>query len=130
MQPLAVGEKTYHARIRRTALSIYRQQSRILYNSTMEIGKFTKNESTNDSDNQPRRAEASHKDRLGEATIAQKQWSGGSRVIKIHSAIPGGGVSKKKVSRLADRLSGKKACLVVRVNHSVVSVADLCCCLV
>ena len=59
MQPLAVGEKTYHARIRRTALSIYRQQSRILYNSTMEIGKFTKNESTNDSDNQPRRAEAS-----------------------------------------------------------------------
>lgn len=25
----------------------------------MEIGKFTKNESTNDSDNQPRRAEAS-----------------------------------------------------------------------
>ena len=59
MQPLAVGEKTYQARIRRTALSIYRQQSRILYNSTMEIGKFTKNESTNDSDNQPRRAEAS-----------------------------------------------------------------------
>ena len=55
----AVGEKTYQARIRRTALSIYRQQSRILYNSTMEIGKFTKNESTNDSDNQPRRAEAS-----------------------------------------------------------------------
>ncbi|MGN0488622.1 MAG: hypothetical protein ACI4HO_05130, partial [Ruminococcus sp.] len=59
MQPLAVGEKTYQARIMRTALSIYRQQSRILYNSTMEIGKFTKNESTNDSDNQPRRAEAS-----------------------------------------------------------------------
>ena len=59
MQPLAVGEKTYQARIRRTALSIYRQQSRILYNSTMEIGKFTKNESTNDSDNQPRRAEVS-----------------------------------------------------------------------
>ncbi|CDE40998.1 unknown [Prevotella sp. CAG:279] len=64
------------------------------------------------------------------AAIAQKQWSGGSRVIKIHSAIPGGGVSKKKVSRWADRLSGKKACLVVRVNHNVVSVADLCCCLV
>ena len=59
MQPYDVGEKTYQARIRRTALSIYRQQSRILYNSTMEIGKFTKNESTNDSDNQPRRAEAS-----------------------------------------------------------------------
>ena len=39
MQPLAVGEKTYHARIRRTALSIYRQQPRIRYNSTMEIGK-------------------------------------------------------------------------------------------
>lgn len=71
-----------------------------------------------------------NKDRLSEATIAQKQWSGGSRVIKIHSAIPGGGVSKKKVSRWADRLSGKKACLVIRVNHSVVSVSDLSCCLV
>ena len=46
-----------------------------------------------------------HKERLDEATIAQKQWSGGSRVIKIHSAVPGGGESKKKVSRLADRLS-------------------------
>ena len=69
-----------------------------------------------------------HKYRLGEATIVQKQRSGGSRVIKIHSAVPGGGESKKKVSRLADRLSGKKACLVVRVNHSVVSVANTCCC--
>lgn len=69
-----------------------------------------------------------NKDRLGEAAIAQKQWSGDSRVIKIHFAVPGGGESKKKVSRLADRLSGKKACLVVRVNHNVVSVADLSCC--
>ena len=94
----------------------------------MEIGKFTKNESTNDSDNQPRRAEESHKEWLGEAAIAQKPWSCGSRVIKIYSAVPGGGESKKKVSRLADRLSGKKACLVVRVNHNVVSVADLSCC--
>ena len=42
MQPLAVGEKTYQARIRKTALSIYRQQPRILYNSTMEIGKVNK----------------------------------------------------------------------------------------
>ena len=49
-------------------------------------------------------------------------------MIKIHSAVTGGGESKKKVSRLADRLSGKKACLVVRVNHNVVSVADLSCC--
>ena len=71
-----------------------------------------------------------NKDRLSEAAIAQKQRSGGSRMIKIHSAVPGGGESKKKVSRLADRLSGKKACLVVRVNHNVVCVADLCCCLV
>ena len=70
-----------------------------------------------------------NKERLGDAAIAQTQRSGGSRMIKIHSAIPGGGESKKKVSRLADRLSGKKACLV-SVNHSVVSVADLCCCLV
>lgn len=70
------------------------------------------------------------KDRLGKTTIAQTQRCGGSRMIKIHSAVPGGGESKKKVSRLADRLSGKKACLIVRVNHSVVSVADLSCCLV
>ena len=70
------------------------------------------------------------KDRLGKKAIAQTQRSGCSRMIKIHSAVPGGGESKKKVSRLADRLSGKKACLVVRVNHSVVSVSDLCCCLV
>ena len=34
-------------------------------------------------------------------------------MIKIHSSVTGGGESKKKVSRLADRLSGKKACLVV-----------------
>ena len=70
-----------------------------------------------------------NKDRLGEAAIVQQQRSGGSRMIKIHSAVLGGGESKKKVSRLADRLSGKKACLV-SVNHRVVSVADLCCCLV
>ena len=70
------------------------------------------------------------KDRLGKTAIAQTQQSGGSRMFKIHSAVPGGGERKKKVSRLADRLSGKEACLVVRVNHSVVSVADLSCCLV
>ena len=85
MQPLAVGEKTYQARMRRTSLSIYRQQPRIHYNSTMEIDKFTKNGGRNVSGNQPLRAEESHKDRLGEATIAQKQRSGGSRMIKIHS---------------------------------------------
>lgn len=62
------------------------------------------------------------------AAIAQTQRSGGSRMIKIHSAVPVGGEGKKKVSRLADRLSGKKACLVVRVNHSVVSVANTCYC--
>ena len=68
------------------------------------------------------------KDRLGKTTISQTQRSGGSRMIKIHSAVTGGGESKKKVSRLADRLSGKKACLIVRVNHSVVCVANSCCC--
>ena len=87
-----------------------------------KLAKFTKNESTNDSD---KRAD---KDRLGKTANAQTQQSGGSRMIKIHSSVTGGGESKKKVSRLADRLSGKKACLVVRVNHSVVSVADTCCC--
>ena len=70
------------------------------------------------------------KDRLGKTAIAQTQQSGGSRMIKIRSAVLCGGESKKKVSLLADRLSGKKACLVVSVNHSVVSVANLCCCLV
>ena len=69
-----------------------------------------------------------YKDRLGKTAITQTQRCGGSRMIKIHYAVPVGGEGKKKVSRLADRLSGKKACLVVRVNHSVVSVADLCCC--
>ena len=68
-----------------------------------------------------------NKERLEEAAIAQKQRNGGSRVIKIHSAVPGGGESKKKVSRLADRLFGNEACLV-SVNHSVVSVTDLFCC--
>ena len=84
---------------------------------------------TSATSNHARRKRAD-KDRLGKAAIAQTQRCGGSRKIKIHSAVPGGGEGKKKVSRLADRLSGKKACLVVRVNHSVVSVADLCCCLV
>ena len=131
MQPLAVGEKTYQARIRRTALSIYRQQPRILYNSTMEIGKVheerkcqSQRQSTTPGGSEPTKTGSE------KAAIAQTQQSCGSRMIKIHSAVPGGGESKKKVSRLADRLSGKKACLVVRVNHSVVSVADLCCCLV
>ena len=82
---------------------------------------------TSATSNHARRKRAD-KDRLGKAAIAQTQRSGGSRMIKIRSAVPGGGESKKKVSRLADRLSGKKACLVIRVNHNVVSVADLCCC--
>lgn len=44
MQPInGVGEKTYQARMRRTTLSIYRQQPRIHYNSTMGSNKFTKN---------------------------------------------------------------------------------------
>ena len=131
MQPLAVGEKTYHARIRRTALSIYRQQPRILYNSTMEIGKVHRErkcqrqrQSTTPGGSEPTKNGSEKRQSYN------KQRSCGSRMIKIHSAIPGSGESKKKVSRLADRLSGKKACLVVRVNHSVVSVADLCCCLV
>lgn len=115
----------------RTALSIYRQQPRIRYNSTMEIGKVhderkyqSQRQSTTPGGSEPTKAGSE------KAAIAQTQRSGGSRMIKIHSAVPGGGESKKKVSRLADRLSGKKACLVVRVNHSVVSVADLSCCLV
>ena len=67
------------------------------------------------------------KDRLGKTAIAQTQQSGGSRMIKIHSAVPGGGESKKKVSRLADRLYGNKAYLV-SVNHSIVCITDLGCC--
>ena len=90
--------------------------------------RFTENESTNVSDNQPRRAEASTHRPDWKNDNRKTQRCGGSRMIKIHSAVPVGGESKKKVSRLADRLSGKKACLVVRVNHSVVSVANTCCC--
>ena len=82
---------------------------------------------TSATSNHARRKRA-HKERLVEAAIVQKQRSGGSRMIKIHSSVPGGGESTKKVSRLADHLSGKKACLVIRVNHSVVSVANTCCC--
>ena len=48
-------------------------------------------------------------DRLGKAAIAQTQRCGGSRMIKIHSAVPVGGEGKKKVSRLTDRLSGNIA---------------------
>ena len=66
------------------------------------------------------------KDRLGKASIAQTPRSG-SRMIKIRSAVPCGGESKKKVSRLADRLSGNKAYLV-SVNHSIVCITDLGCC--
>ena len=115
----------------RTVLSIYRQQPRIRYNSTMKICKVhderkcqSQRQSTTPGGIEPTKAGSE------KAAIAQTQRCGGSRMIKIHSAVPGGGVSKKKVSRWADRLSGKKACLVIRVNHSVVSVSDLCCCLV
>ena len=57
----------------------------------------------------------------------QTHNAGGSRMIKMYSAVPCGGESKKKVSRLADRLSGKKAYLV-GVNHSIVCITDLGCC--
>ena len=67
------------------------------------------------------------KDRLGKTANAQTQQSGGSRLIKIHSSVTGGGESKKKVSRLADRLFRNEACLV-SVNHRVVSVTDWCGC--
>ena len=43
IQPYVVGEKTYQARIRRTALSIYRQQPRIHYNRQWKATKVTKN---------------------------------------------------------------------------------------
>lgn len=84
MQPLAVGEKTYQARIRRTALSIYLQQPRILYNSTMEIGKVheerkcqSQRQSTTPGGIEPTKAGSK------KAAIAQTQRSGGSRMIKI-----------------------------------------------
>ena len=84
MQPLAVGEKTYQARIRRTALSIYRQQPRIRYNSTMEIGKVhderkyqSQRQSTTPGGIEPTKAGSE------KAAIAQTQRSGCSRMIKI-----------------------------------------------
>ena len=131
MQPLAVGEKTYQARIRRTALSIFHignnHEYAIIQQWKSASLRRTKVPTTATINHAGRKR--ADKDRLGKTAIAQTQQSGGSRMIKIRSAVPGRGESKKKVSRLADRLSGKKACLVVRVNHSVVSVANLCCCL-
>ena len=130
MQPYDVGEKTYQARIgEQHSQSIGNSHEyTIIDNGNQQSSRRTE-VAMSAAINHAGRKRA-HKDRLGEATIAQTQRSGGSRVIKIHSAVPGGGESKKKVSRLADRLSGKKACLVIRVNHNVVCVADLSCCLV
>ena len=86
MQPYDVGEKTYQARIRRTALSIYRQQPRIHYNSTMELGKVheerkcqSQRQSTTPGGSEPTKTGSE------KAAIAQTQRSGGSRMIKIHS---------------------------------------------
>lgn len=93
----------------------------------MEIGKVheerkcqSQRQSTTPGGSEPTKAGSE------KAAIAQTQRSGGSRMIKILK-IKCGGVSKKKVSRLADRLFGNEACLV-SVNHSVVSVTDLFCC--
>ena len=130
MQPLAVGEKTYQVRIiEQHSQSIGNNHEYTIIQQSKATSSRRTEVSMSAAINHAGRKRAD-KDRLGEAAIAQTQLSGGSRVIKIHSAVPGGGESKKKVSRLADRLSGKKACLVVRVNHNVVSVADLFCCLV
>ena len=96
MQPFAVGEKTYQARIRRTALSIYRQQAQ---NAIIQQWKSASLRRTK----VPTTATINHagrkradKDRLGKTAIAQTQQSCGSRMIKIHSAVPGGGESKRK----------------------------------
>ena len=79
MQPLAVGEKTYHARIRRTALSINRQQPRIHYNSTMEISKVHRErkyqrqrQSTTPGGSEPENWVTGY--RLG-VIVVQRRWS-------------------------------------------------------
>ena len=83
MQPLAVGEKTYKARIRRTALSIYRQQPRIHYNRQWKSASLRRTKvPTTATINHAGRKRAD-KDRLGKTAIAQTQRSGGSRMIKI-----------------------------------------------
>ena len=86
MQPFAVGEKTYQARIRRTALSINQRQPQIRYNSTMGIGKVheerkcqSQRQSTTPGGSEPTKTGSE------KAAIAQTQRSGGSRMIKIHS---------------------------------------------
>ena len=127
MQPLAVGEKNYQSRIRRTALSIYRQQPRIRYNSTMEIGKVhderkcqSQRQSTTPGGIEPTNA--------GSVKWQSHKRNGAAGAVWLrYEKIKCGGESKKKVSRLADRLFGNEACLV-SVNHSVVSVTDLFCC--
>ena len=128
MQPLAVGEKliTHELGEQHSQSTGNNHEYSIIQQWKSASLRRTKVPTTATINHTGRKR--ADKDRLGKTAIAQTQQSGGSRMIKIHSAVPGGGESKKKVSRLADRLSGKKACLVVRVNHNVVSVADLSCC--
>ena len=71
MQPYDVGEKTYQARIRRTHSQSIGNSHEYTIIQQWKSAKFTKSLGINVSGNQPLRAEESHKDRLGEATIAQ-----------------------------------------------------------
>ena len=95
MQPFAVGEKTYQARIRRTALSIYRQQPRIHYNRRWKSVSSLRTEVAKSATINHAGRKRADKDRLGKTAIAQTQRSGGSRMIKIRSAVPGGGEQKE-----------------------------------
>ena len=123
-----VGEKTYQARMRRIALSFYRQQPRIHYNSTMEISKVHE-ELRYQSLRQSTTPGGSEHTKNGSVKRQSHKRNDAAVAVRLrYIPMNSGGMSKKKVSRLADRLSGKKACLVIRVNHNVVSVADLCCC--
>ena len=126
MPPHEVGEKTYQVRMKncaRQSIGNNHEHTIIQWKS-----QFIEEELHHKA---ARKMTSVEDERANKGSIERQTYNaGGSRMIKIHSAVPGGGESKKKVSRLADRLSGKKACLVVSVNHSVVSVADLCCCLV
>ena len=64
MQPLAVGEKTYQARIGEQHSQSIGNSHEYTIIQQWKSTKFTKNGGGNVSGNQPRWAEANHKERL------------------------------------------------------------------
>ena len=123
MPPHEVGEKTYQVRMKNCA-----RQS-IDNNHEHTINQWKSQFIEEELHHKAAKKMTSVEDERANKGSIERQThnAGGSRMIKTYSAVPCGGESKKKVSRLADRLSGKKAYLV-GVNHSIVCITDLGCC--